>query len=147
MPVTQHIKFRQDERASWYSHKSETVKPYYYSVYLADADVTTEITPTERAAQFRFTYPQADSSFIVIDAFDRGSFVKIIPAERKIVGYSTRYSAGKLTNFKNYFVIYVDKPFTVSYAWKDSTLLKDAMEIDANHAAQSLVLKLQRERK
>src|SRR6476646_9134023 len=37
MPVTQHLKFRQDERASWFSHKSETVKPYYYSVYLADA--------------------------------------------------------------------------------------------------------------
>src|SRR6187549_3492329 len=111
MPVTGKAVFDQNERASWFSHKAEIAKPYYYSVYLADANVTTEITPTERAAQFRFTYPKSDSSFIVLDAFDRGSFVKIIPAEKKIMGYSTRYSSGKLTNFKNYFIIYIDKPF------------------------------------
>jgi predicted alpha-1,2-mannosidase len=111
MPVTGKLKYKEDDRASWFSHKSETSKPYYYSVYLADADVTTEITPTERAAQFRFTYPKADSSFIVVDAFDRGSYVKVIPSERKIVGYSSRYSRGPLKNFKNYFVIYLDKDF------------------------------------
>src|SRR5687768_5126434 len=61
MPVTQQLKFKQDDRASWFSHKSEIVKPYYYSVYLADADVTAELTPTERAAQFRFTFPETDS--------------------------------------------------------------------------------------
>lgn len=134
MPVTGKLKFRQDDRASWFSHKAEISKPYYYSVYLADADVTTEITPTERAAQFQFTFPATDSSFIVVDAFDRGSYVKVIPAERKIVGYTTRYSRGPLKNFKNFFVIYVDKPFTTSYAWRDSTLLRDSMETTAAHA-------------
>ncbi|HVG42082.1 MAG TPA: GH92 family glycosyl hydrolase, partial [Chitinophagaceae bacterium] len=134
MPVTHKLKFREDERASWFSHKTETSKPYYYSVYLADADVTTEITPTERAAQFRFTFPAMDSSFIVVDAFDRGSYIKMIPAEKKIVGYTTRYSRGPLKNFKNFFVIYVDKPFAISYAWHDSTLLKDSLETTARHA-------------
>lgn len=134
MPVTGKMRFRQDDRASWFSHKSETAKPYYYSVYLADADVTAEITPTERAAQFRFTFPESDSSFIVIDAFDRGSWVKIIPGQNKIVGYSTRYSRGPLKNFKNHFVIYVDKPITLAYAWHDSTLVKDSMETAAFHA-------------
>ncbi|MBD0367966.1 MAG: glycoside hydrolase family 92 protein, partial [Flavisolibacter sp.] len=134
MPVTGKLRFRQDDRASWFSHKSEIAKPYYYSVYLADADVTTEITPTERAAQFRFTFPQSDSSFIVVDAIDRGSHVKIIPKEKKIMGYTTRHSHNLPANFKNYFVIYSDKPFTISYAWRDSTLLKDSVETLANHA-------------
>jgi predicted alpha-1,2-mannosidase len=134
MPVTNKIKFRQDDRASWFSHKAEVSKPYYYSVYLADADVTTEITPTERAAQFRFTFPQTDSAFIVVDAFDRGSYVKIIPEQRKIIGYSTRNSGGVPENFKNYFVIYIDKPFTVSYTWRDSTLVKDSLEMQHRHA-------------
>jgi predicted alpha-1,2-mannosidase len=134
MPVTGKLKFRQDDRASWFSHKAEVVKPYYYSVYLADANVTTEITPTQRAAQFQFTFPQSDSSFIVVDAFDRGSYVKVLPRERKVMGYSTRYSRGKMPNFKNYFVIYFDKPFTVSYTWHDSTLVKDSLELQANHA-------------
>lgn len=108
MPGSGKVVFNQDERASWFSHKSETSKPHYYRVYLADCDVTTEITPTERAAVFRFTFPENDSSFIVIDALDRGSYVKVFPAERKIIGYTKRYARGKLTNFKNYFVIYLD---------------------------------------
>jgi predicted alpha-1,2-mannosidase len=134
MPVTGKLRFRQDDRASWFSHKSEIAKPYYYSVYLADADITTEIAPTERAAQFRFTYPKRDSSYLVIDAFDRGSYIKIIPEEKKIIGYSTRYSRGTLPNFRNYFVIQLDKPFTLAYGWHDSTLVKDSMEITAHHA-------------
>lgn len=134
MPVTGKLKFNENERASWFSHKAEIAKPYYYSVYLADADVTTEITPTERAAQFRFTFPKSDSSFVVIDAFDKGSYVKIIPAERKIMGYTTRYSRGPLPNFKNYFVIYLDKPFTVSHTWHGKTLAKDTLEMKADHA-------------
>ena len=102
-------KFTQDDRASWFSHKAEVAKPYYYSVYLADADVTAEITPTERAAQFRFTFPKTDEAYVVVDAYDKGSYIKVIPAERKIVGYSTRHARGPLPkNFKNYFVIHFD---------------------------------------
>lgn len=135
MPVTGTLKYKEDERASWFSHKAEVSKPYYYSVYLADHDVTTEITPTERAAQFRFTFPKSDSSFVVVDGFNRGSSVKIIPGQNKIVGYSTRYSRGPLKNFKNYFVIYSNKPFSLAYAWRDdSNLLKDSLETTANHA-------------
>jgi predicted alpha-1,2-mannosidase len=134
MPVTGKLKFRQDDRASWFSHKTEIVKPYYYSVYLADADVTAELTTSQRAAQFQFTFPESDSSFIVVDAFDRGTYIRIIPAERKIIGYSTRYSRGKLPNFRNYFVLQFDKPFSIAYGWHDSTLVKDSLEITANHS-------------
>lgn len=134
MPATGHLRFDQDQRASWFSHKSEIAKPYYYSVYLADADVTTEITPTERAAQFRFTFPKSDSSFIVVDAFNKASYIKILPKEGKIIGYSTRYSRGKMTNFKNYFVVYIDKPFTLAKAWHNNTLAADSLEIISAHS-------------
>ncbi len=133
MPTVGKIKINQDERASWFSHKSEVAKPYYYSVYLADADVTTELAPTERAAIFQFTFPESDSSFIVIDAIDKGSYVKVIPEENKIIGYSTRYRRGNLTNFKNYFVIYLSKKMTMAHTWRGSVLVKDSLEIAANH--------------
>ena len=133
MPVTEKLKFNQDDRASWYSHKAEIAKPYYYSVYLADADVTTEITPTERAAQFRFTFPRTDSAFVVVDAFDRGSYIKVIPAENKIIGYTTRNSGGVPENFKNYFVIYFEKPFTVAKTFNGNQLVKDTLEYKAGH--------------
>jgi predicted alpha-1,2-mannosidase len=134
MPVTGKLRFNQDDRASWFSHKSEVSKPYYYSVYLADADVTAELAPTERAASFQFTYPKSDSSYIVIDALDKGSYIKVIPAENKIIGYSTRYARGKLVDFKNYFVIYTDKVFTVAKTWKGNRLVKDSLEITSNHS-------------
>jgi predicted alpha-1,2-mannosidase len=134
MPVTGKMRFAQDDRASWFSHKAEISKPYYYSVYLADADVTTEITPTERAAQFRFTFPKSDSSYVVVDAFDRGSYIKVIPKERKIIGYSTRYARGPLPNFKNYFVIYFDKDFVSANTWHGKTLAKDTLELQSSHS-------------
>jgi len=134
MPETGHMKVTQYGRQSWFSHKAEIVKPYYYSVYLADHDVTTEITPTERSAQFRFTFPKSDSSFIVIDAFNKGSYVKIIPSERKIVGYSTRFSHGPLPNFKSYFVIYLDKPISYYHTFSDSTMT-DSLELHDKHAS------------
>jgi len=144
MPVTNHLKFTLDNRASWFSHKTEIAKPYYYSVYLADADVTAEITPTERAAQFRFTFPKSDSSFVVVDAFDRGSYIKVIPKENKIIGYTTRYASGKLQNFKNYFVVVFDKPFTMAKAWHGKTLANDSLEISANHTGAIIGFKTQK---
>jgi predicted alpha-1,2-mannosidase len=133
MPVTGKLRFTEEDRQSWFSHKAETVTPYYYSVYLADHDVTTEIAPTERAARFRFTFPETDSSYVVIDAFDKGSYVKIIPQERKIIGYTTRNSGGVPENFKNYFVVVFDKEFNLNKTFSDSTLT-DALEKKSNHA-------------
>jgi predicted alpha-1,2-mannosidase len=133
MPGTGQIKVSQYSRASWFSHKTEIVKPYYYSVYLADPNITAEITPTERCAQFRLTYPKTDSSYAVIDAFDKGSFVQIIPGENKVVGYSTKYARGPLKNFKDYFVIYADKPVTLAQTYSDSTLT-DSLSLHAKHA-------------
>ena len=60
-------------------------KPYYYSVYLAEHDIIAEITPTDRAAYFRFTFPETDEGYIVIDSYDRGSYIKVIPEENKII--------------------------------------------------------------
>jgi predicted alpha-1,2-mannosidase len=147
MPVTGKLKFDENDRASWFSHKTEVSKPYYYSVYLADANVTTELTPTERAAQFRFTFPKSDSSFIVIDAFDKGSYIKIIPGENKIIGYTTKHSHGPLPNFKNYFVIYSDKAFTLSKTWQGNKLSDRELEVQADHAGAVIGFKTNKDEK
>lgn len=134
MPITEKVTFDQEKRASWFSHKAEIAKPYYYRVYLADHDVTTEITPTSRASMFRFTFPESEKSYVVVDAFDRGSYVKIIPEENKIIGYTTRNSGGVPANFKNYFVIIFDKPFTYKATVGDGEIRKNEYEANENHA-------------
>lgn len=144
MPVTGHLVIDQDKRASWFSHKAETVTPYYYSVYLADHDVTTEIAPTERCAYFRFTFPETDNSYVVIDAFDRGSYVKVIPEENKIVGYTTRNSGGVPRNFRNWFVIEFDRPFDNQLVWAGYDPVKNHLELESNHVGAVVGFKTRR---
>ncbi|WP_312139173.1 GH92 family glycosyl hydrolase [Sphingobacterium sp.] len=125
--------FDQDKRASYFSHKAEVAKPHYYSVYLADYDTKVEVTPTERASYFRFTFPKTDSAFVLLDAFDKGSYVEIIPREQKIIGYSTKNSGGVPDNFKNYFVMEFDRPFANVATFADSVLTDGRLKIQANH--------------
>ncbi len=128
MAVTGELRYEENERASWFSHKAEEAKPHYYRVYLAEYDVTAEVSPTERAAHFRFTFPDASSddnlAYIVLDAFDKGSMVRIIPEERKIVGYARNNHGGVPDNFHNYFVATFDKDFEVAHSWGDGWRLQ-----------------------
>lgn len=134
MPMTGKLNFKEDKRSSWFSHKTEVTKPYYYSVYLSDHAVLAEITPTERASVFRFTFPKSDSSYILVDGFDRGSYIKILPEQNKIVGYTTRNRGGVPANFKNYFVIECDKTFNLTWTVNDSLLAKSINEVTSSHA-------------
>ena len=133
MPVVGKPEFDEDKRASWFSHKGEIAKPHYYKVYLAEHDVVTEMVPTERAAMFRFTFPESDASYVVIDAFNNGSSIQIIPSENKIIGYSTRNSGGVPENFKNYFVIVFDKPFTYKSSFNGKELNEGVLSQTADH--------------
>lgn len=136
MPVTGGMIFDQDKRASWFSHKAEKATPYYYRVYLADHDVVAEIAPTERAAIIRMTFPENDSSTVVIDAFDRGSEVTYDRASNRITGYTTRNSGGVPDNFRNYFVIELDKPveFIATTSDGGKTLTPGGTRASGDHA-------------
>ncbi|WP_282124810.1 GH92 family glycosyl hydrolase [Marinifilum flexuosum] len=133
MAVTGELKYNEEERASWFSHKAEEARPYFYSVYLADYDVVAEVTPTERAAMFRFTFPENENSYILLDGFFKGSQVKIIPEERKIIGYCRNNSGGVPDNFHNYFVAEFDKDFEVTHTWDANKIQKGSKEAEGEH--------------
>jgi predicted alpha-1,2-mannosidase len=144
MALTGDLKFKEDERASWFSHKAEVSKPNYYKVYLADYDVTAEITPTERAAIFRFTFPENESSYILLDAFFKGSEVKIIPEERKIIGYCRNNSGGVPDNFHNYFVAEFDKDFELTSTWNGDQLSENSKQASGEHVGAIIGFKTQK---
>ena len=134
MPITGEVTFDEDKRASWFSHKAEIAKPYYYRVYLADYDITTEIAPTERAAIFRFTFPQEEMSYVVLDAYDRGSYVQIQPEKNRIVGYTTRNSGGVTKDFKNWFIIdFGSRSFDYTSVTDSKEIFTDRKELKDNH--------------
>jgi len=111
MAITGTLQTDQYKRASRFSHDKEISKPNYYSVYLDDYQVSIEVTPTDRAAMFRFNFLNSDQSWIILDAFHKGSSVTIFPEERKIIGYAKNNSGGVPENFANYFVLEFDQPF------------------------------------
>ena len=134
MPITGEAVFDEEKRASWFSHKAEIAKPYYYRVYLADYDITTEIAPTERAAMFRFTFPQEEMSYVVLDAYDRGSYVQIQPKKNRIVGYTTRNSGGVTKDFKNWFIIdFGSRSFDYTSVTDSKEIFTDRKELKDNH--------------
>lgn len=126
MPVTGSLRYKQEERGSWFSHKAETALPHYYKVYLSDHDATVEFSPTDRSVFFQFTFPKTDSAFIVLDAYTGGSMVKVIPEERKIIGYCRNNRGGVPENFHNYFVVEFDKDFILTNTWRNDTLQNQA---------------------
>ncbi len=144
MPIVGKLEVEQDKRASWFSHKAETSRPYYYRVYLADHDVTTEITPTERAAQFRFTFPETDDAYVLLDAFDKGSYVKIIPEQRMIIGYCRNNHGGVPDNFHNYFIAVFDKDFEEVASWSKWKVKKGQAEKKGDHVGAVVRFKTRR---
>jgi predicted alpha-1,2-mannosidase len=117
MPVTGKLVVNEDARAAAFKHENETAQPSYYKVKL-DNNITTEMTPTERGAHLRFTFPKGQGSYLVLDGYTKMSMVKIIPQERKIIGWvnNCRWAP---QGFKNYFVITFDKPFADYGTWEN----------------------------
>ncbi len=147
MPVTGEPVFNQDARASWFSHKAEDARPYYYGVYLADHDVYAEMSPTERALAMRVTYPESEMSYFVVDAYDNGSYVKVIPEHNRIVGYTTKNTGGVPDNFKNFFVIESDTPFTFVRTVTDGEKMRESLEAASRHSGAVVGFRTERGQK
>ena len=117
MPVTTGPITDENQRESWFTHKTEVARPYYYSVYLAEHDATFELTPTERAARVRITYPEREQSYLVVDAFEKGpaggSELRI--EGNRIYGVSRKIHNQSLNKANQlWFVIESDTPFTTA---------------------------------
>ena len=145
MPVRDFAQVDQDARASWFTHQSETAKPYYYQVYLADHDINAEVSPTDRGVSMLFTFPDSETSGIVVDAYDQGSYIKVLPEENAVVGYTTKNCGGVPANFRNWFVVKFDKQiegYTV-YGGPGKAL-EGAAEFEGDHALAVVTFKTSR---
>jgi predicted alpha-1,2-mannosidase len=139
MPVSGKLAVKEDDRASEFRHDQELAQPSYYRVRLDTWNATAEVTPTERAARFRFTYDKGGASYVVVDAFDGGSSVQIFPKERKVIGICRHNHGGVPKDFANYFVIVFDKPFEACGTWTpDDAPAEGALKLDGKHVGAYL---------
>ncbi len=115
MPVSGKLIVNENERASAFRHSNEIAKPNYYKV-IFDNGISTEITPTVRAANFRFIFPKRKAAYLIIDGYTKLSGIKIYPKQNKITGY-VKNGLFIPSNFKNYFVITFNKPILEFGTW------------------------------
>jgi predicted alpha-1,2-mannosidase len=126
MPETGKLVVDENERAAAFHHSRELGRPDYYTVTFDDS-VKTEITPTERGAHLRFTFPASGDGWLVLDGYTQLSEVRIFPQERRITGWvnNKRWAPD---NFRNYFVLEFDQPFEGYGTWE-----KDSIQADSTH--------------
>jgi len=141
MPVTGELVTDQFARASDFSHQKEVSKPDYYYVFLDKYGISAEVTPTERAAIFRFTFPESDQSWIILDAFNEGSSVTIDKENQTITGYARNNSGGVPGNFHNYFIAKFDQPFDSFIVEVDGVRMPDSASGSGEHAIAAVRFK------
>ena len=116
MPVSGELKVTQHNRFRHFRHEDEIAQPHYYKVTL-DNRITAEMSPTERGVFMRFTYPEGKDAYEVLDLNKSHNKIKIIPEQRKVVGYTTHASQAVPQGYANYFVIVFDQPIEGYGTW------------------------------
>ena len=113
-----------EKRGAKFSHNNETAQPHYYSVQF-DNGIRTEFAPTDRCVHFRFSYPQKDDAWLVIDGYTAQSQMEIDAEKRQIRGWvNNQRFVNHAENFCNYFIIQFDKPFEDYGLWDKGAYLK-----------------------
>lgn len=135
MPVAGQLAVNENERVSTFRHEAEVAQPSYYKVRLDTWQATAEVTPTERAARFRFTFEQPIDPYVVLDVFESQelSSVEILPSERKVIGVAHNNRGGVPPRFGNYFVIQFDQPFSGYGVWSDRGIQAGTAKLEGKH--------------
>ena len=71
-PYTKEIRTEGWDQRMPYDHNLEITRPWYYSTYLIDEEVTTEFTPGRKTGYFRFSFPKGDNKAILFNVYNGG---------------------------------------------------------------------------
>lgn len=118
MPQTGPIALNAGKRASSYRLDKSIIMPYFAKARLLRYQTDLEITPTERCAIFRFTFPECEIGRVVIDPFRGESTVEFRQSENIIAGFTRANSGGVPSNFASYFVASFNRPWQTASAFQ-----------------------------
>ena len=148
MPVSGQLVVSEADRVSTFDHAHEVAEPSYYKVRLDTWQTTVELTPTDRAARFRFTFEQPGENYVILDLFpsEQDSTVEILPAENRVVGVARHHRGAVPGNFGNYFVISFDCPIVASGVWSTQAIQADVRQLAGKHVGAFLRFDTRRNR-
>ncbi len=117
------IRTNSRDNASRFDHDMETATPYYYAVLLEDSDINLEYTITDNTVYFRFTFPEAASSNILM-SLARAATIEIVgnDAIEGSVAAGGRGGGGGNTYFRAEF----SKPLLSFGTWNGQNIAQGA---------------------
>jgi predicted alpha-1,2-mannosidase len=98
-------------RSSTYRPDQSVLKPHYFQAELLRYGTTVEMTPTERCAFFRFTFPATGESRVILEPGAGDSVVTVRDDRRSVAGLTRSSSGGTPEGFACYFVAVFDRAF------------------------------------
>ena len=108
MPSAEAPTANRAARALEFRHERETAHAHYYKVQFENG-IVTEITPTDHAAMFRFTFVGDASNLIFDNKTDEGG-ITLDPEARTITGYSDTRSYLSTGATRLFFYAVFDRP-------------------------------------
>ena len=87
---------------------------------------------------FAILFNDNKDRFLILDAFNQGGHVKIIPEERKIVGFCKNNTGGVPSNFANYFVMVFDSEFSDCGVWDKDGVYEQKKELESSYIGSYL---------
>ena len=96
-------------------------RPHYFRMRTSDG-ILSEMSPTERCAVFRFTYPRRSEALLALSGEEMDG-VEADAAARCVTGYVIRRSNVSQAADKTWFLLRFDRDFTVDEDRKGGTLL------------------------
>ncbi len=132
---------------SRFHHETEKAEPGYYTVILDDYKVKVELTATKRVAFHRYTFPETDEAYVIIDLFHRigGGAEELygkIVGDREVEGYVVGgHFCGAKKSHKTYFVAQFSKPFERYGIWEVFFAKKGEREVHVRKSPGGIFLR------
>ena len=113
MPQLNSPIYNQKQRAIGFSHENEESHPYYYGVTM-DNGIKTEITPSYAGSIFKFSYPDNNKAYLLIDCFNQQGKIEVNTESGVVTGESSFHAKNNNTklpkNFATHFRLCFDRP-------------------------------------
>jgi len=142
-------------RYNRFSHDHEVAFPGYYSVYLHEKGIHTELTATERTGIHRYTFENQDSPKILIDVAStlkgrtEDGEVNIYSGKNEVTGSVKTHGSfsGRYGGIKVYFVAQFDTPFKSFGVWSGDTFFPDQKMVKGKKVGAGLEFSKNQEKK
>ncbi|HEU5103072.1 MAG TPA: GH92 family glycosyl hydrolase, partial [Roseiflexaceae bacterium] len=110
MPQTGPLLLDAGQRSSLVRRNGMQIGPDYFKALFWRYRTTVELTPTERCAALRFTFPPTERARIMLHTFEGPAAIQIDPQRRMLSGYTRANSGGVPDSFACYFVALFSQP-------------------------------------